>query len=64
VSVSRGEFLRRRRCRLIPLAVVFGLILAVLERDSWGVLAVVAAAWALLAATWWRQCRRGRPPAA
>jgi len=64
VSASRAEFLRRRRCRFIPLAAVFGLILAVLERESWGVLAVVGGAWLLLAATWWRQCRGRRPPAA
>ncbi len=55
--MNRGELVRLRRCRLLLLAMAFGLLLPVFQR-SWAVLGVAVAGEAILGFTWWRSCGR------
>jgi len=53
--MNRGEFLRRRRCRLLLLAAVLGIFLPV-SQPSWITLAVGAGALAVIAFVYRRDC--------
>ncbi|HEX2504938.1 MAG TPA: hypothetical protein VHK22_01915 [Gaiellaceae bacterium] len=54
--MNRAELVRLRRCRLLLLAMAFGLLLPILEW-SWITLAVALAGEAILGFLWWRRCR-------
>jgi hypothetical protein len=55
--VNDAERLRRRRCRAIPVAVLFGVLLPLFQR-SWLSLGVAAAGIAVLVFIYVRECRR------
>ena len=55
--MNRDELLRLRRCRLLLLAGAFGILLPILQ-PSWITLAVAVVGIALVAFTYWRECRR------
>jgi hypothetical protein len=63
--MNRSELVRQRRCRLLLLAMLFGILIPIFQ-PSWITLAVAIAGEVLLGVTWWRGCRgesRGaRPP--
>ena len=50
--------MRRRRCRLLQLAMLFGVLLVAFTR-AWATLAVAAVGEALLGYAWYRDCRAG-----
>lgn len=54
--MNRGELVRQRRCRLLLLAMLFGVLLPVFQA-SWIKLGVAVAGELLLGLTWWRNCR-------
>jgi hypothetical protein len=54
--MNRGELVRQRRCRLLLLAMLFGVLLPVFQ-PSWITLGVAVAGELLLGLTWWRSCR-------
>lgn len=58
---SSSERIRRRRCIGFRVAFVFGIVLAVLNRGDWLLLAVTLAGMFVLAFEFWRECRRPRP---
>jgi hypothetical protein len=64
--MNRGELVRQRRCRLLLLAMLFGILLPSFQ-PNWITAAVAVAGEVLLALTWWRSCRgvgaSGRPGA-
>jgi len=53
---DRAELMRRRRCRLLQLAMLFGALLVLFTR-TWPTLAVAAVGEALLGYAWYRDCR-------
>ena len=55
---SRGELLRRRRCRLLVFGMVLGALLPVFER-TWVALALGLAGIAVLLIVYRRECRDG-----
>ena len=55
--MNEAEVLRRRRCFALRVAVVFGILLPILDR-RWPVLAVALVGIALAVVTYWRNCRR------
>jgi hypothetical protein len=57
--MNRGELLRRRRCRLLLLAMILGALLPIFS-PSWVTLGAAVAGEALLGLTWWRECRAAR----
>jgi hypothetical protein len=54
--MNRGELVRQRRCRLLLLAMLFGILIPIFQ-PSWITVAVAVMGEALLALTWWRGCR-------
>jgi hypothetical protein len=54
--MNRGELVRQRRCRLLLLAMLFGILLPIFQ-PSWTTLSVAVAGEALLGFVWWRSCR-------
>ena len=48
-----------RRCLALRVAVVFGIVLAILYRDYWPTVAVAVAGIGVALATYWRNCRGG-----
>ncbi|HEY7196531.1 MAG TPA: hypothetical protein VH306_05055 [Gaiellaceae bacterium] len=66
--MNRAELLRRHRCRLLQLAMLFGVLLVAFQ-PGWITLGVALVGEALLVAAWWRECRGlgsregGQPPA-
>ena len=54
--MNRGELVRQRRCRLLLLAMLFGILLPIFQ-PSWITLAVAAVGEVLLGVVWWRSCR-------
>jgi hypothetical protein len=54
--MSRGELVRQRRCRMLLLAMLFGILLPIFQ-PSWTTLAVAAVGEVLLGLVWWRSCR-------
>lgn len=54
--MNRGDLLRRRRCRLLQMGMLFGVLLPIFSR-SWITLAAAIGGVALLAVTWRRECR-------
>ena len=54
--MNRGELVRQRRCRLLLLAMLFGVLLPVFQ-PGWITLGVAVAGELLLGITWWRSCR-------
>ena len=58
---SRGELLRRRRCRLLVFGMVLGALLPVFER-TWVALAIGLAGIAVLLIVYRRECRDGVSP--
>lgn len=57
--MNRGELFRSRRCRLLVLAMLFGVLLPIFSR-SWISLGAALAGESLLGAVWWRECRGSR----
>jgi hypothetical protein len=55
--MNRGELVRQRRCRLLLLAMLFGILLPIFQ-PTWITLAVAAVGEVLLGLVWWRSCRR------
>jgi hypothetical protein len=58
---TTSERIRRRRCIGFRVAFVFGIVLAVLNRGDWLLLAITLAGMFVLAFEFWRECRRARP---
>jgi hypothetical protein len=54
--VSQGELVRLRRCRLLLLAMLFGIALPIFQ-PSWITVVVAVIGEVLLALAWWRRCR-------
>ena len=55
-----SDRLRRRRCIGLRVAVVFGILLAVTNRDDTLLLLVALAGLAIVAIAFWRDCRESR----
>ena len=55
-----SDRLRRRRCIGLRVAFVFGILLAVLNRDDWLLLTIALAGMAILLIAYWRDCRNPR----
>ena len=54
--MNRAELARRRRCRLLQLALFFGILLPVFS-PSWITIVAAVLGIALVAVTYWRECR-------
>jgi hypothetical protein len=54
--MNRGELLRRRRCRMLQLAIALGVFLPILQ-PSWITLGAAVAGIAVLAIVYRRECR-------
>jgi hypothetical protein len=55
-----SDRLHRRRCIGFPAAFVFGILLAVINRGDWTLLAIALAGMAILVIAYWRDCRKPR----
>ena len=55
-----GDRLHRRRCIGLRVAFVFGILLAVINRKDWTLLAIALAGMAILVIAYWRDCRKPR----
>jgi hypothetical protein len=58
--MSRDELVRLRRCRLLQLAMVFGVLIPVFS-PGWITIGAAVVGEAVLGLTWWRTCRGERP---
>jgi hypothetical protein len=54
--MNRDELVRQRRCRLLVLAMLFGIALPIFQ-PTWVTIAVAVTGEALLVVAWWRSCR-------
>ena len=59
MSTSSGR-LQRRRCIGFRVAFIFGILLAVINRDDWALLSIALAGMAVLVIAYWRDCRKPR----
>jgi hypothetical protein len=59
VSTS-SDRLQRRRCIGFRVAFVFGIVLAVINRDDWVLLSIALAGMAIVLIAYWRDCRKPR----
>ena len=59
--MSRGELVRLRRCRLLQLAMLFGILIPAFS-PSWITIGAAVVGETLLGVTWWRNCRQAGPP--
>jgi hypothetical protein len=55
-----SDRLKRRRCIGLRVAFVFGILLAVINRDDTALLAVALVGMAIVAFIYWRDCRASR----
>lgn len=55
-----SDRLHRRRCIGFRLAFIFGILLAVINRSDWILLAIALAGMAILLIAYWRDCRKPR----
>jgi hypothetical protein len=55
-----SDRLHRRRCIGLRVAFVFGILLAVINRGDWTLLAIALAGMAILVIAYWRDCRKPR----
>jgi len=55
-----SDRLRRRRCIGFRIAFIFGILLAVINRDDWVLLGIALGGLVLLAVMYWRDCRQPR----
>jgi hypothetical protein len=55
-----GDRLRRQRCMGLRLAFVFGIVLAVLNRDDLVLLGIALAGLGVVGVVFWRDCRGSR----
>jgi len=56
----RSDRLHRRRCIGFRIAFIFGILLAVINRTDWILLAIALAGMAILLIAYWRDCRKPR----
>ena len=59
MSERQREIARLRRCLALRVAIFFGVLLPIIQRD-WVTLAIAVVGVGLAAATYWRNCRRSR----
>jgi hypothetical protein len=57
---SGSDRLQRRRCIGFPIAFIFGILLAVINRHDWPLLSISLAGMAMLLIAYWRDCRKSR----
>ena len=55
-----SDRLQRRRCIGFRIAFIFGIFLAVLNRDDWVLLAIALVGMAIVLIAYWRDCRKNR----
>jgi len=55
-----SDRLHRRRCIGLRVAFIFGILLAVINRGDWTLLAIAFAGMAILGIAYWRDCRKPR----
>ena len=55
-----SDRLHRRRCIGFRIAFIFGILLAVINRSDWTLLAIALAGMAILSIAYWRDCRKPR----
>jgi hypothetical protein len=55
-----SDRLHRRRCIGFRIAFIFGILLAVINRSDWTLLAIALAGMAILVIAYWRDCRKSR----
>ena len=56
----RSDRLHRRRCIGFRIAFIFGILLAVINRSDWILLAIALAGIAIVLIAYWRDCRKPR----
>ena len=56
----RSDRLHRRRCIGFRIAFIFGILLAVINRSDWILLAIALAGMAIVLIAYWRDCRKPR----
>ena len=56
----RSDRLHRRRCIGFRIAFIFGILLAVINRSDWALLAIALAGMAIVLIAYWRDCRKPR----
>ena len=56
----RSDRLHRRRCIGFRIAFIFGILLAVINRTDWILLAIALAGMAIVLIAYWRDCRKPR----
>jgi hypothetical protein len=57
---TSSDRLQRRRCIGFRVAFVFGILLAVINRDDWTLLSIALVGMAILLIAYWRDCRKSR----
>jgi hypothetical protein len=57
---GRSDRLRRRRCLGFRVAFLFGILLAVINRDDWALLGITLGCLAIVAIVYLRDCRQSR----
>jgi len=55
-----SDRLHRRRCIGLRVAFIFGILLAVINRGDWTLLAIAFAGTTILGIAYWRDCRKPR----
>jgi hypothetical protein len=55
-----SDRLQRRRCIGFRVAFIFGILLAVINRDDWTLLSIALAGMLILLIAYWRDCRKPR----
>jgi hypothetical protein len=55
-----SDRLHRRRCIGLRVAFIFGILLAVINRGDWTLLAIAFAGMGILGIAYWRDCRKPR----
>ena len=58
---TASDRLQRRRCIGLRVAFIFGILLAIINRDDWRLLSIALAGMAILLIAYWRDCRKPRP---
>ena len=57
---ASSDRLQRRRCIGFRIAFIFGILLAVINRGDWTLLAIALLGMAILVIAYWRDCRKPR----
>lgn len=58
---TASDRLQRRRCIGFRVAFILGILLAVINRRDWILLAIALAGMGILLVAYWRDCRKSRP---